>query len=107
MISIDTLWFQFEVAETEFELEEQLQLLQRGDRIRRISADLVPTEESGVARLLLEVEEEDPFKASLELNNHLNPAIGAAGAWLRLSHQDLTGRRDSLDSLVRFSEGLR
>ncbi len=88
------------------DLEQELQLLQQDPRIRRVNAELIPGEQPGEARLLVRIEEELPWLASLELSNHESPSSGAYRAQLDLAHRNLTGRGDVLRVMTARTDGL-
>jgi len=87
-------------------LDEQLQLLQDDPRIRKVDAELLPGDESGSAKLKLDVSEQKPFRASLEANNYASPSIGAYTGGVRLGYDNAIGIGDAIDASFTVAEGL-
>lgn len=88
-------------------LEQQLQLLQRDHRIRKVNAELVPGSESGESELFVFLEEETPYSFSVGANNLHSPTIGAEGGHVSLYHGNVTGIGDQIFVDIDFTEGLR
>jgi hemolysin activation/secretion protein len=89
------------------ELEQELQMLQQDERVRRVNAELIPGERPGEARLRVGIEESVPFLASLEASNFESPSIGAYRGRVELGHLNFTGNGDVLRSMASFTESLR
>jgi hemolysin activation/secretion protein len=89
------------------EIQQKLFLLQMDPHIKRIKANLVPSKKLGLAKLLVEVEEEPPAKFSWSVNNHRPPGVGAETGELRYSNINLSGIGDSVYSEITISEGAK
>lgn len=88
-----------------FEIERELELLQQGDLIERVHAQLVPVSGRREFDLLVSVTEEPPLELTLGLANDRSPAVGenAAQAWAE--HRDLLGFGDRLSLGLEGGEG--
>lgn len=87
-------------------LQEQIQLLLEDRRIRRLNAELKPGLRPGQGVLDVRVEEEIPYKLSLDFNNYQSPAVGAERGILTLEHQNLSGNGDIITLGYGRSEGV-
>jgi hemolysin activation/secretion protein len=87
-------------------LQERLQLLQTDPRVERLNADLRPGPVRGESELDLRVKEANPFKAWLEFNNYLSPAVGAESGYVTLAHQNVLGFGDTLSLQYGRSAGV-
>jgi hemolysin activation/secretion protein len=88
------------------ELQERLQILQVNPRIERINAELRPGLVRGESVLDVKVKDANPFKAWLEFNNFLSPAVGAEQGSLTLTDQNLLGFGDTLSLQYGASAGV-
>jgi hemolysin activation/secretion protein len=88
-------------------LQRELQIFQQDPRIRRVNAELAPGAARGEGVLQAKIEEELPYRASLQLSNYESPSIGAYRARVRLAHENLTGNGDILRTRLSFTEGLQ
>jgi hemolysin activation/secretion protein len=102
----DRLWAAAQAPVNVERLEERLRLLQEDERIRRVQAELLPTEVRGQSLLHVRIEEASPYQASLAADNDRSPLIGAAGGRLQLGHRSLTGNGDTLEGWLDKSDGL-
>jgi len=89
------------------EIEETLQLLRQNSRIESLNAELVPAEERGESRLLLNVHEGRAHREVLRLNNYQPLSIGSAGGEANFTHSNLSGFGDTLFGSFRGTRGLR
>ena len=87
-------------------IETLLRRFQRDDRIRRVDARLEATEEVGVGRLLLVVEEDRQLDVRVATENDRSPAVGEEGAILAASLANLAGRGDRFSTTSTFTHGL-
>ena len=79
------------------DLQEGLQLLRQNPNVRQINAELRPGMAPGESLLDLKVEDQQPFRVGLEIDNLRPPSVGAGQIWLLLSDLNLTGHSDVLD----------
>lgn len=86
-------------------LQEQLQLLQQDRRIERINAELRPGEQRGESVLNVRVADNNPFHASIDVNNYQTPLVGEIRGIGTLTHDNLTGRGDPLSVSYGRSSG--
>jgi len=89
------------------EVERALQVLQQDERIARVNARLVPTEQRGEALLRVQVREAFPFHWLVAGNNYNTPAIGSGRGEVRLSYDDVTGFGDAVLAEYRGGIGLQ
>ncbi|MFK8018590.1 MAG: ShlB/FhaC/HecB family hemolysin secretion/activation protein [Pseudomonadales bacterium] len=89
------------------ELQDSLRQLELNPLIGRVNGQLLPGLNEGSARLRLKVTEAKPYRATLSLNNHRSPSVGAERAVLSLEHMNLTGHGDLLQLSGSISDGLR
>ncbi len=87
-------------------LQDMLQLLNQDSRIKRLNAELKPGVKPGEGELNVKVEENLPYKASINFNNNVNPSIGDVKGELWLSHQNLFGLGDVLEGSYGKTQGL-
>ena len=88
-------------------LQETLQMLQQDRRIKKINAELRPGILQGESNLLVKVEENRPYAATLKFNNHQSPSIGPYRGEAQLSHQNVFGLGDVLDATFGLTEGAK
>jgi len=89
------------------DLQDSLRMLELNPLIRQVNGVLVPGLTPGVADLRLRVQEEQPLRLGLSLDNYRSPSVGAERALLTLEHLNLTRRADRLALAVSASEGLQ
>jgi hemolysin activation/secretion protein len=87
-------------------LQERLQILQANPRVERINAELRPGRVRGESALDVRVKDANPFKAWLEFNNFLSPAVGAEQGAITLMDQNLLGLGDTLSLQYGASSGV-
>lgn len=89
------------------DLQGSLRMLELNPLISQVNGVLVPGLTPGVADLQLRVQEEDPVRLGLSLDNYRSPSVGAERALVTLEHLNLTRRADRLALAVSASEGLQ
>ena len=77
-------------------LKEGMQILRENPSISQVNAELQPAGAPGESQLKMEVEDKQPFRASLEVNNYRPPSVGSTIAELHLADLNLTGNNDPL-----------
>lgn len=87
------------------ELQENLQLLQQSQLIKRINAELAPGLKPGEAILRARVEEARPYFLTLGYNNDGVPSVGAEGFEVWAGHRNLFGVGDQFDGNFNLTEG--
>ncbi|HED17282.1 MAG TPA: ShlB/FhaC/HecB family hemolysin secretion/activation protein, partial [Gammaproteobacteria bacterium] len=87
-------------------LQKQLFIIQQNRRIKRVNARLQPGSETGDSILYLDVEEDKLYRATLNINNHRPPSVGAERAELSFEHLSLFGYGDTLNLRYGLTEGL-
>jgi hemolysin activation/secretion protein len=76
-------------------LRDRMQLLLQDQRLERLNAELKPGAQPGEAVLDVQVQEANPIKAWIDLNNYQTPVVGAERALGTIMHQNLTGHGDT------------
>lgn len=89
-----------------FALEQQLQLLQRDQRLKKIDAELVPGHEFGTSEIHVFLEEEKPYSLAIGANNSHSPTIGAESGFFSLYHGNVLGFADQLFADFTYTHGL-
>lgn len=89
------------------ELQTDLRRLERDPRIKRVIAQLKPTERKGHAILEMDIEEKRPYHIYASWNNKLSPNVGGQQGQLNLSHINLSGFGDSVYTELAAAEGLQ
>jgi hemolysin activation/secretion protein len=89
-----------------FQVEEQLQVLQQDPRIVRVEAQLLPGDAPGESRLVVTLEEGQPFVLGAEYDNYHSPALGAQGGGFDAAWTNVTGFGDSIGATYDKTEGL-
>jgi len=79
------------------ELLEGLQLLRQNPNVRQINAELKPGTSPGESLLHVRVEDEQPFRLGLQVDNQRPPSVGAEQIWLLASDLSLTGHSDPIE----------
>ena len=87
------------------QLEEKIQLLQQDPLIKKIDAKLVVGSTIEQSVLLLNVEEESPWMASIIANNHNSANSGELQGTFTVSNQNLLGFGDRLRLGYNLTEG--
>jgi hemolysin activation/secretion protein len=78
-------------------LQEGLQLLRQNSNVRQVNAELKPGNAPGQSLLDLRVEDQQPFRLGLQIDNQRPPSVGAVQIWLLASDLNLTGHSDPLE----------
>jgi hemolysin activation/secretion protein len=79
------------------EVKEGLQLLRQNPNIKQINAELQPGAAPGEGVLDVRVEDQHPFRLSLEIDNHRPPSVGAEQISIHAADLNVTGHGDVLD----------
>lgn len=89
------------------ELQERLQLLQQDPRIKRINAELKPSEQGrpGEASLDVKLVEASPYKMTLRFHNDAAPSTGPYRGELSLAHRNVLGFGDTVNLDLGGTEG--
>ena len=87
-------------------LEESLQLLQVDPLLRSVDAELTTGSGPGLNVLILDLDEADPFFASVGADNYRSPSIGSDQATISLAHANFLGFGDRLSGSYGLTEGL-
>lgn len=90
----------------EREIEARLQRLVQDRRIEKVRARLLPGEELGEARLVVELEERSPYRGWLELSNYATVGVGSTRGRVEVAHDNLVGLGDVLRARYDLAEGL-
>ena len=83
-------------------LKEGLLLLRQDPNVKQINAELRPGTKPGDSYLDVYLQEEQPFRLGLQVDNHRPPSVGAEEIVLFGADYDLTGNGD----LLEFSYGI-
>jgi hemolysin activation/secretion protein len=78
-------------------LQEGLQLLRENPNVKQINAELKPGVSPGESLLDLRVEDRQPFRFGIQIDNQRPPSVGEEQLWLLASDLNLTGHSDPLD----------
>jgi len=78
-------------------LQDGLQLLRQNPNVQQINAELKPGTAPGESTLDLRVQDQQPFRLGLQVDNQRPPSVGAYELWLLASDLNLTGHSDPLD----------
>ena len=78
-------------------LQEGLQLLRQNPNVRQVNAELKPGNAPGQSLLDLRVEDQQPFRLGLQIDNQRPPSVGAEEISLLASDLNLTGHSDPLE----------
>jgi hemolysin activation/secretion protein len=79
------------------DLREGLQLLRQNPNVQQVNAELKPGIAPGESILDLRVQDQQPFRVGLQIDNQRPPTVGAYEFWLLASDLNLTGLSDPLD----------
>ncbi len=77
-------------------LKEGMQVLRENPTISQVNAELQPGGAPGESQLKMEVQDHQPFRASIEINNYRPPSVGSTIAEAHISDLNLTGNNDPL-----------
>ena len=77
-------------------LKEGMQVLRENPTIKQVNAELQPGGAPGESQLKMEVQDSQPFRFSVEVNNYRPPSVGSTIAQAHLSDLNLTGNNDPL-----------
>ena len=77
-------------------LQEGLQILRQDPNVKQINAELKPGAKPGESVLDLRVEDQQPFRVGLQIDNQRPPSVGEEELWLLASDLNLTGNSDPL-----------
>ncbi|MCP4691569.1 MAG: ShlB/FhaC/HecB family hemolysin secretion/activation protein [Desulfobacterales bacterium] len=88
-------------------IQRGVELLGRDPRVHRIDAELKPGAGLGQSVLKVNVEEKNPFKYWLGVNNYQSPTVGAPRGLITIAHDNPTGHGDRISLTHGRSEGLR
>ncbi|HZJ13696.1 MAG TPA: ShlB/FhaC/HecB family hemolysin secretion/activation protein, partial [Chthoniobacteraceae bacterium] len=77
-------------------MKEGLQLLRENPNIRQINAELLPGGKPGESMLKVTVEENQPFRLSLDFSNRRPPSVGAEILEVNVSDLNLSGHNDPI-----------
>ena len=77
-------------------LKEGMQVLRENPTIAQVNAELQPGGAPGESQLKMEVQDKQPFRFSVEMNNYRPPSVGSAIAEAHLTDLNLTGNNDPL-----------
>ena len=88
------------------DLQRQVELLLDDPRIQRLRVDLKPGLRPGEGVLDVQVEDRQPFRLLLDINNYQAPAVGAENGIITVENVNLFGWGDILTLRYGRSEGL-
>jgi hemolysin activation/secretion protein len=88
-------------------LEQRLQILQQGDIVQQVRAELRPGLQPGESELNVKVVESPPLAAIVGFNNYQSYAVGAEQGFVSLALKSLLGYGDILSFSFAASEGAR
>jgi len=77
-------------------LKEGMQVLRENPTIGQVNAELQPGGAPGESQLKMEVQDKQPFRFSVEVNNNRPPSVGSTIAQAHLTDLNLTGNNDPL-----------
>ena len=95
------------------QLQDNLQILQQRQMVKRLHAELRPGVKLGEAILDLDIEEPPPYRLQFNFNNHRSPSIGAYRGEIEAWHYNFTdlfadkGWGDTLYLRFGFTKGLK
>ncbi|MGO9611192.1 MAG: ShlB/FhaC/HecB family hemolysin secretion/activation protein [Verrucomicrobiia bacterium] len=87
------------------DLKEGLQLLRQNPNIAQVNAELRPDADPGTSILDIHVQDENPFRLGLQVDNDRPPSVGAGEILLVAGDASLTGHSDPLDVSYGIAEG--
>ena len=88
------------------EIQNALRNLHQDPLIHRLNGRLIPGEQRGSARLLVEVEEARAYLGELTVSNTRAPSVGAEWAELNIGHRNLLGFGDRVYLRYGLANGL-
>jgi len=77
-------------------LKDGMQVLRENPTISQVNAELQPGGVPGESQLKIDVQDKQPFRFSVELNNYRPPSVGSTIAEAHLADLNLTGNNDPL-----------
>jgi hemolysin activation/secretion protein len=77
-------------------LKAGMQILRENPTIAQVNAELQPGGAPGESQLKMDVQDKQPFRFSVEINNYRPPSVGSTIAEAHLSDLNLTGNNDPL-----------
>lgn len=80
------------------DLEEQLRLLRSDPLLENIRGRLQPGEMPGTSVLLVDVQEDSPWRIGLNVDNYAPPSLGSERLGVSLAYQNLSGWGDTLSA---------
>ena len=89
------------------DLQNRLKLLKQNPLIKQVNASLSPGTGLGSSNLKIDIEEETPYRFSLNYNNHRASSLGEHHAAIKAGHHNLTGRADRFDISYGLTQGLK
>jgi len=87
-------------------LQKQLFIIQQDPRVKRVNARLQPGSKTGDSILYLDIEEDKLYRATINVNNHRPPSVGAERAEFSFEHLSLLGYGDTINLRYGLTEGL-
>jgi hemolysin activation/secretion protein len=87
------------------ELQEGLQMLRQNPNVRQINAELKPGTTPGQSLLDAKVEDQQPFRLGLQVDNQRPTSVGSTEIWALAGDQNLTGHSDVLDLRYGIATG--
>ena len=78
------------------DLKEGMQVLRENPGISQVNAELQPGGAPGESQLKIEVQDRQPFRLSVEVNNYRPPSVGSTIVQAHLSDLNFTGNNDPL-----------
>ncbi|MEM7707738.1 MAG: ShlB/FhaC/HecB family hemolysin secretion/activation protein [Pseudomonadota bacterium] len=88
------------------DLREQLRILHADPLIERVDSRLLPTQQRGSARLVVDVEEARPYSLFLTAHNNRAPSVGSEWVELGFVHRNLLGFGDRAELRYGTGDGL-
>jgi hemolysin activation/secretion protein len=86
-------------------LKEGLQLLRQDANVSQVNAELKPGTTPGESYLDVRVQDPEPFRAAIQVDNDRPPSVGADEILLLAADRNLTGHSDPLDVTYGIAEG--
>lgn len=80
-----------------YKMQEGLQLLRQNSNVQQINAELKPGNAPGQSLLDVRVEDQQPFRVGIQIDNQRPPTVGAEELSLLVADLNLTGNSDPLE----------
>jgi len=77
-------------------LKQGMQVMRENPTIAQVNAELQPGGAPGQSQLKMDVQDKQPFRFSVEINNYRPPSVGSTIAQAHLTDLNLTGNNDPL-----------